>query len=540
MCRCWLQQLWPLLCLLVFQVCEVAWAFSVSSSSRRQAACSNGQRLEDILGSDTDGKDIFPRTWIPLAAVDQLDPSRPTPLQFMGNQYVTYRVNDDSRNRSIDPQWVVLDDVCPHRLAPLSEGRIDPDTQNLECAYHGYQIKGTDGSLQRIPQLDRLPSPASMPCVPSYPTMVHRGVLWAWLWMDDPLTVAGIPQAHPEGMARGIGQAMSIYQRDLPYGYDTLLENLGDPAHVPFAHHGLQGTRDDAIPINMTVVVTQHSDADDAASSSTTSSSSSSTSPYGFTMRFADRTMKKYRQGVGAFQAPYVLRYFGNYTTDQGQPLIDTAPFRLSTICIPTRPGWSRVIIFTGGGGDEDEEKGNKSPEQSDTEEKSSSPKLVSLIFRLVPTWLLHVFSSRFLDSDLAFLHYQEREARARLNPTRPIASTYYCPAPADRGVLAMRQWFRTYARAWEAQPLPSSPERRDDLFDRKEQHVKACQHCQTALQGISKWRRNAIGTLAASVVVLSWSPVAKVTAAGSLLLIPLLNTMERAITKGGYDHSKT
>ena len=45
----------------------------------------------------------------------------------------------------------------------------------------------------------------------------------------------------------------STYTRDLPYGWDTLLENLIDPAHIPFAHHGLQGTRDDAIPIEMSV-----------------------------------------------------------------------------------------------------------------------------------------------------------------------------------------------------------------------------------------------------------------------------------------------
>ena len=31
--------------------------------------------------------------------------------------------------------------------------------------------------------------------------------------------------------------------RDLPYGHDVLFENLLDPAHVPWAHHGVQGNR---------------------------------------------------------------------------------------------------------------------------------------------------------------------------------------------------------------------------------------------------------------------------------------------------------
>ena len=34
--------------------------------------------------------------------------------------------------------------------------------------------------------------------------------------------------------------------RELPYGFDVLLENLVDPAHVPFTHSGVLGDRNDA------------------------------------------------------------------------------------------------------------------------------------------------------------------------------------------------------------------------------------------------------------------------------------------------------
>ncbi len=33
------------------------------------------------------------------------------------------------------------------------------------------------------------------------------------------------------------------YTRDLPYDYAALVENLVDPAHVPWAHHGVLGSR---------------------------------------------------------------------------------------------------------------------------------------------------------------------------------------------------------------------------------------------------------------------------------------------------------
>ena len=32
-----------------------------------------------------------------------------------------------------------------------------------------------------------------------------------------------------------------VMSRELPYSFDFLVENFMDPAHIPFAHHGLQG-----------------------------------------------------------------------------------------------------------------------------------------------------------------------------------------------------------------------------------------------------------------------------------------------------------
>ena len=37
---------------------------------------------------------------------------------------------------------------------------------------------------------------------------------------------------------------ISRYMRELPVSAEFLLENLLDPAHVHFAHHGIIGSRD--------------------------------------------------------------------------------------------------------------------------------------------------------------------------------------------------------------------------------------------------------------------------------------------------------
>ena len=49
-----------------------------------------------------------------------------------------------------DQQLRCFEDKCPHRLAPLSEGRIHSDG-TLMCSYHGWRFQG-DGACVDIPQ----------------------------------------------------------------------------------------------------------------------------------------------------------------------------------------------------------------------------------------------------------------------------------------------------------------------------------------------------------------------------------------------------
>lgn len=42
--------------------------------------------------------------------------------------------------------------------------------------------------------------------------------------------------------------------REMPFGADILLENVLDPSHVPFSHHGVIGNRDKVLPSTMHVL----------------------------------------------------------------------------------------------------------------------------------------------------------------------------------------------------------------------------------------------------------------------------------------------
>lgn len=69
------------------------------------------------------------QAWYAVAVLEHLDPAKPTPTQLLGMDLVLWR---DSSG-----MWRAFQDCCPHRLAPLSEGRVDDKTGNLYCNYHG-------------------------------------------------------------------------------------------------------------------------------------------------------------------------------------------------------------------------------------------------------------------------------------------------------------------------------------------------------------------------------------------------------------------
>ena len=178
----------------------------------------------------------FPRTWIPIGSIMELNPDRPTRFTFLNQNYISFK-KDNNNN-----EWGVMDDACPHRLAPLSEGRIDTcrttGERRVMCSYHGWTFD-TYGQCQDIPQVTERVQAAAMTdprChVKSYSTIVLNVIIWSWLWKEDALEEATKnPWILPEHMMSQVQTIVSTYTRDLPYGWDTLSENLMDPSHIPF------------------------------------------------------------------------------------------------------------------------------------------------------------------------------------------------------------------------------------------------------------------------------------------------------------------
>jgi pheophorbide a oxygenase len=81
----------------------------------------DAQRTQQPQHDAADSKSFcWTKTWWPVIPLHYLDAKKPMPVTMLGHTYVVW----------FDPKaesWRVMEDRCPHRLAPLSEGRIDAD-----------------------------------------------------------------------------------------------------------------------------------------------------------------------------------------------------------------------------------------------------------------------------------------------------------------------------------------------------------------------------------------------------------------------------
>ncbi|THG12197.1 hypothetical protein TEA_010894 [Camellia sinensis var. sinensis] len=136
---------------------------ATSSSSTFSTELANPPEEEVEIDRQGEKFDWYAQ-WYPVVPVCDLDKRVPHAKKVMGLDVVVWW----DRNESA---WKVFDDMCPHRLAPLSEGRID-QWGRLQCVYHGWCFNGS-GDCKFIPEAppDGPPVHAfKKACVAAYPS----------------------------------------------------------------------------------------------------------------------------------------------------------------------------------------------------------------------------------------------------------------------------------------------------------------------------------------------------------------------------------
>ncbi|MCU0537123.1 MAG: Rieske 2Fe-2S domain-containing protein [Hydrococcus sp. Prado102] len=393
-------------------------------------------------GSDRDRFDPN-EAWYPVYYLDDLDKSKLTTFTLLEKDLVIWW---DDRDRT----WRAFEDKCPHRLAPLSQGRIAEDGL-LECPYHGWAFSGS-GECDRIPQqvAGQKAEQSQRACVRSFPTAIRQGLLFIYAGEANNAAITKIPIIEPLEELPDEWVCLNMF-RDLPYDALTLLENVLDASHIPFTHHNTVGNRSNAAPVELEIA-------------------ESSKHGYKGTWEEGPRRGKLGRQDT-TFIAPNLMWH--DLTSKQFGRTI-TAVY-----ATPIRKGECRLIA--------------RFPFKF-------SSKLPGLFIKLTPRWYSHIGQNSVLEDDQIFLHFQERYL-ATSGGSNNFTKAFYLPTKADRFVFEFRQWVNKY----DADPFPgqtfSPPLPIEELLDRYHSHTEKCVSCRTALARIGQIKKACI--IAAAI---AWS----------------------------------
>jgi phenylpropionate dioxygenase-like ring-hydroxylating dioxygenase large terminal subunit len=401
-------------------------------------------------------------SWYPVYYITDLDKTQPTPFTLLDRDLVIWW----DANAQV---WRAFDDKCPHRLARLSEGRIAEDGL-LECPYHGWAFTGS-GTCDRIPQQlpDAKAETSRRACVKSLPTAIRQGLLFIYPGTSEkaahtPVPVIPVPLS--ETGAPSDGWVMLNTFRDLPYDALTLLENVLDPSHLPYTHHGSVGKRSNASPVELEVLTSDKS---------------------GFTGTWADGPRKGTlgRQNT-TFIAPCLM-----WHELKSKQLGETITVVYAT---PTRKGECRIFA--------------RFPFKF-------ASKIPAFFIGATPQWYSHINNNAILEDDQIFLHHQERYL-ATSGGSQNFSQTFYLPTKADVFVFEFRQWVNDY----QADPFPGqtfSPAlNSEQLLDRYHSHTENCHSCRTAWQNIQTVRKSIsiiaiIAWLGSSILALTGGENARV-----------------------------
>ncbi len=156
---------------------------------------------------------------------------------FLGEEIVFYRTEAG--------EPVALENACPHRKLPLSDGNLKGDT--VECGYHGLTFDCSGACVAAPTQQGSIPRRA---VVKSYPVVDRYRLLWIWMGdpaLADPGKIFPIENYDDAGWGLTDGGVM-----DIDCHYLWVCDNLLDPSHVAWVHvTSFAGAGTDDEPLNI-------------------------------------------------------------------------------------------------------------------------------------------------------------------------------------------------------------------------------------------------------------------------------------------------
>ncbi|HBB35230.1 MAG TPA: (2Fe-2S)-binding protein [Cyanobacteria bacterium UBA9273] len=397
--------------------------------------------------------------WYPVCFQQDLPINRPYSFSLYDEPFVLFANKEE--------QLICLTDRCPHRGTKLSAGQIIDG--KIECLYHGWQF-GSEGQCLHIPQL---PADAKIPvntCVQSFKVVERQGIIWMWpgeaeLAHED--CIPTIPNLDKPEFVR------SDKITELPCDISYVIEHMLDPAHIHITHHGNQGNRQKAQPLEMEVI---------------------ESSGWGFRGRFRETKQPNQTWRNLDFVVPS-LAHLHFPIPERGWF------FGQAFYFFPIGKGRCRILT-------------------------RSYRNFVTWQVKLMPRWWIHLKQNEILQEDLPQLLGQEEEVE-RLGQT---IKQVYSPLPTcDTFAIEYRKWldrfgsslpfYRGYTTLKPSQTLDDC-QQTSVKAQKYLRHTELCSSCNRAYQRTKQVKQTCVGlaiALAALAIVIDRSNAQIVAISASL-----------------------
>jgi vanillate O-demethylase monooxygenase subunit len=206
-------------------------------------ACAARRRIAGSSKPDVTHNHILPRNctfsgedwavlasyWHPVALASAVSPG-PVGVRLLDQDIVLYRTSQGVTAAA---------DICAHRGAPLSMGRLKGDV--ISCAYHGYCYDAL-GRCTDVPAHPGAPIPAKLH-LRLFRLQERYGLIWVCL---DPSSTKGVP-AFTEAGLPGF-QVINIPPLSWAASAGRQLESFCDVAHFAFVHESTFAAASPVVP----------------------------------------------------------------------------------------------------------------------------------------------------------------------------------------------------------------------------------------------------------------------------------------------------
>lgn len=170
---------------------------------------------------------MIPNQWYAILESNEVKKGKRIGVTRMGEKMVAWRDRHG--------QVTVMSDLCPHRGAALSAGKLTRDC--IQCPFHGFEFDAS-GACTLVPASGKNAAPPQALRVKTHPTREAHEIIYIW-WGEPRPENEYPPLPWFENLN---GMVYSTLRSHWTNHYARAIENQLDVAHLPFVHHNTIGS----------------------------------------------------------------------------------------------------------------------------------------------------------------------------------------------------------------------------------------------------------------------------------------------------------